>query len=402
MTIKDSDHILLRVAKGGQLDRVIRPMLVNGQTMTDKDLNEKFGRTSGSFFLNLTSRWFDNITIENIKDGSTVSRLAHYTDVTPKRVAAVSERLEALKIKATSINVISDNGHQPAGGELGEEPVVWPDVPPQLTPHPNFVEPKYYRTMKQMVRAGRHIRLAGPPSVGKDTAIKQLAYESGKPLVSLNGSSLRERHMTGARAQDSSGRSYFLPSSFAHAVVFGFWANITEVNAAESDVLLWLNSITEEPFTIVLNGRMYPVHKEFRLFISYNPGALGTRPLPASLSDRFFPIKLDFHNESTLRKVLQANGMPESDLIQDTNSNYIDWTQCLLKYTLKLWDLHSEGKTKYQVTVRRCMDVCELMKSFRDDGIDGFKNAIRSALISAIDNPLDAKEAEKLLRELTC
>lgn len=397
--LQNQDPILLRVARGGPLDRVLRPMLVDGQMSTKEEIVERMGLVDSIYLFGLVSRWFDNLSVEHLRDQNL--RTAHYTDVTPKRAVAVSERLQALK---NHVALAQEPVNQPNGqpAELGEEPVVWPDVPPQIQPHPNFVEPKWYKTMKHMLKAGRHIRLAGPPSVGKDTAIKQAAWEMGKPLVSLNGSSLRERHMTGARAQDASGRSYFLPSQFAAAVVFGWWANITEVNAADQDVLLYLNSITEEPFIINLNGRAYPVHKDFRLFISYNPGALGTRPIPASLADRFFPIKLDFHNETSLRKVLQANGMPEADLVSTGNGDMKDWTACLIRFALKLWETHVNGKMKCQITVRRCMDVTELMKSFRSDGLDGFKSAVRFAIIDAIDNPLDSKEAERILRETTC
>lgn len=403
-TFKEQDQILLRVAKGGQLDRVIRPMLLTGKGSNKDEIKQRMGLADAAYFLNLMSSQFDNLSVEiNRQDGL---RYAHYTDVTPKRVASISERLESLKIHVDQAKVIAgDNGtQQTQAPELGEEPIVWPEVPPQVKPHPQFVEPKYYRTMKSMVRAGRHIRLAGPPSVGKDTAIKQLAFESGKPLVSLNGSSLRERHMTGIRAQDASGRSYFIPSQFAAAVVFGWWCNITEVNAAEQDVLLYLNSITEEPFVLTLNGRAFPVHPDFRLFVSYNPGALGTRPIPASLADRFFPVKLDFHSPASLRKVLQANGMPESDLVQsDSYGNQKDWTTCLVDYIINLYSAHENGKIKYQVTVRRGLDVVKLMEAgFSKDGIDGFKDAVRAAVIDAIDNPLDAKEAERLLKATTC
>lgn len=397
--IENHDPILLRVSRGGTLDRVLRPMLVNGELATDSDLNERFSRKDGAFLLNLVSKWFDNVSVEKVKaedDGDL--RLVHYTDVTPKKVVAVSEKIEsAVAIKAVEPTATGSP-------ELGEEPVVWPDVPPQIQPHPNFVEPKWYKTMKAMLKAGRHIRLMSPPSVGKDTAIKQAAYEAGKPLVSLNGSSLRERHMTGARAQDASGRSYFLPSQFAAAVVHGWWANITEVNAAEQDVLLYLNSITEEPFVITLNGRAYPVHPEFRLFVSYNPGALGTRPIPASLADRFFPIKLQFHTEASLRRVLQANGMPESDLVKlDDYGDMRDWTACLVKFAIATWDARVAGKTKYEITVRRCMDACELMKNgFRENGINGFKDAVEAAIIDGIDNELDAREPRNILKSITC
>lgn len=408
-TLQNHDPILLRVSRGGPLDRVLRPMLVDGQMSTKDEIVDRMGLVDSVYLFGLVSKWFDNISVEHLRDQNL--RTAHYTDVTPKRAIAVSERLDNLKAQRQTvisgelgvIGIDKPQAAQQPAAELGEEPVVWPDVPPQIQPHPNFVEPKWYKTMKHMVKAGRHIRLAGPPSVGKDTAIKQLAWEMGKPLVSLNGSSLRERHMTGVRAQDSSGRSYFLPAQFAAAVVYGWWANITEVNAAEQDVLLYLNSITEEPFVINLNGRAYPVHKDFRLFISYNPGALGTRPIPASLADRFFPIKLEFHTEASLRKVCQANGMPEADLVNSGDyGDMKDWTACLMKFAIKLWETHEAGKMKYQVTVRRCMDTAELMKTFRADGISGFKDAVRAAIIDAIDNPLDAKEAERILRETTC
>lgn len=408
--LRSQDPILLRVARGGPLDRVLRPMLVEGELSSDEQLNERFNRSEGPFFLNLAARWFDNLSVELVKENGKSLRMAHYTDVTPKKAIAVSEklpaleRLENIKVKVSALassQEIAPASEQPT--ELGEEPLVWPDVPPQIQPHPNFVEPKWYKTMKAMLKAGRHIRLAGPPSVGKDTAIKQAAWEMGKPLVNLNGSSLREKHMTGIRAQDVSGRSYFLPSQFAAAVIHGWWANITEVNAADQDVLLYLNSITEEPFTLNLNGRAYPVHKDFRLFISYNPGALGTRPIPASLADRFFPIKLSFHNESSLRKVLEANGMPSQEIVRADSYSEKDWTACLVKYAIALWNEHENGRIKYQVTVRRCVDVCALMSNgLKADGIDGFKDAVKAAIVDAIDNPLDAKEAEKLLKVITC
>jgi hypothetical protein len=397
-TIKDHDQILLRVARGGQLDRVLRPMFTSGEFSTEEVILEQMGRKdkgAARYHVKLLDKWFDNVTVQQ---GTDDDWLVHYTDVKPTRINAVSDKIEL------RVDAMSANGAQQAQptSELGEEPVVWPDVPPQIHPHPNFIEPKWFKTMRAMVNAGRHIRLPGPPSVGKDTAIKQLAYESGKPLVTLNGSSLRERHMTGIRAQDASGRSYFLPSQFAAAVVYGWWANITEVNAADQDVLLYLNSITEEPFMIILNGRAYPVHKDFRLFVSYNPGALGTRPLPASLADRFFPIKLDFHTEATLRKVLEANGMPESDLMNVGNGDMRDWTACLVKYIRDLYTMHEQGHIKYQVTVRRGMDCVELMKAQRTTGMDDFRDAVRASIIGAIDNPLDANKAEALLRSITC
>lgn len=390
--------IMLRVAKNGPLDMVIRPMIKDGVLMSNDALDEAFGRKEGIALLNLINKWFDNVNLISHRDvEGTLVREMTYTDVSPKRVIPVSSRQPG---STTIVQQTTPQATEPT--ELGDDPVVWPDTPPQLQSKPYFVQPSWYSIMRIMVQAGRHIRLMGPPSVGKDTAIKELAIEQGKPLVTLNGSSLRERHMTGVRAQDASGRSYFLPSQFASAIVHGWYGSITEVNAADQDVLLFLNSITEEPYTITLNGKMYPVHPDFRLFISYNPGALGTRPIPSSFADRFFPIRLSFHTPQMLRQILEANGMPESGLIRDYDaSSHKDWTVCLIDYVMALWQRHEDGKLQYQITVRRALDVGTLMLSgMAEQGVAGFKLACRAAIVDAIDNPLNQKEANRILNDL--
>jgi hypothetical protein len=55
-----------------------------------------------------------------------------------------------------------------------------------------------------------------------------------------------------------------------------------------------MNGQLATPYEVQLHGRSFPVHPEFRVVVTYNPGLVGTKPLPPAFKDRFFPIKLAF------------------------------------------------------------------------------------------------------------
>ncbi len=83
----------------------------------------------------------------------------------------------------------------------------WPQAPPMIESIGDvFREPRWFKDMGRMVDAGRHISLAGPPGVGKDTAVQELAAREGKILVTIGGDAgFRRRDLVGSQ-QISSGR----------------------------------------------------------------------------------------------------------------------------------------------------------------------------------------------------
>jgi len=209
----------------------------------------------------------------------------------------------------------------------------------------------------------------------------------GKVLVTVSGDAgFRRKDLVGS-LQIANGRSFFEVAEYAAAVVNGWWALVTEVNAADADALLFMNSQMAPPYVINIAGKAYPVHPNFRLFVSYNPGLVGTKPLPQSFKDRFFSIQVPFFTEARLRSLLVANGAPED----------IVWVEEIVQFGMLMWKAHERGQMRYQVTSRRLMDAVELMKC---DIVTSTIEAINLAVISAIDSPVEAQTARQLLNNV--
>ena len=166
----------------------------------------------------------------------------------------------------------------------------------------------------------------------------------------------------------------------------GWWVLLTEVNAADADALMFINTQLAPPYVISIGGRAYPVHPDFRLFVSYNPGLVGTKPLPQSFKDRFFSIKVPFFSKAQLRNILVAHGMDDNAV----------WCESVLEYGLRMWDAHERGQMRYQITSRRLMDAVVLMN------LDGFtiKEAMSMAVIDSIDSPVEANVAKQILNSI--
>lgn len=263
--------------------------------------------------------------------------------------------------------------------------LIWPDAPVCCDVITNFDEPTYYQEIKIMVQLGSHIALEGPPSVGKDTAVEQLAAEMSQPLVTIGGDGgFRTSDLKGTQ-QLINGTTYFEVGDYVAAAVNGWWVLITEVNAADPSALMYINRQLAAPYVVNLNGRSFPVHPNFRLFVSYNHGLVGTKPLPQSFKDRFFSVKIPFFTHNALHKRLIAMGMP------DTNE-YATVTV----FGMAMWAAYESGLMRYQVTTRRLIDAVKLIK------VGGYdvKKALRAAVLNSIDSPIEYKAAEQVLNNL--
>ena len=243
-----------------------------------------------------------------------------------------------------------------------------------------FRKPPYYDIMGQIVDSGRHISIEGPPGIGKSTAFEQLAAERGKPLVNIGSDAgLRKRDLVGT-IELANGHTFIMAAEYAAAVIHGWWVKIDELNGADPDALLFLNGQLAPPYAVQIGGRSYPVHDDFRLCVTYNAGLVGTKPLPESLKDRFFPFKEDFPTLHRLKLMLISNGMPE-------DAYYADW---LAWYANSAWEAHLEGRMRYQLSTRRLYDAVMLIEHMDVEP----DKAIRMAVINMIDNPLEKEALE--------
>ena len=271
------------------------------------------------------------------------------------------------------------------GSEELEAPVKFPTQPLPGKANPNYVTPGWYKRMEAALEAGKHVAIAGPPGGGKSTGPEQYFIRKGQPFVQVNGDGgFRRRDMEGS-VEVQNGRTFFRVAELAAAAVNGWGCILNEVNAADADALLYINGLLEVPFVVNIHGKSYPVHKDFRLVVTYNPGLVGTKPLPPAFKDRFFPIKLDFPPKAFIQKMIVAvTGI-------DASTAYLPR---LLKYADDCWSLHVKGNLRYQISPRRLFDVVFLMET---KAVDTVEDAIKQAVVDAVDSAADAQMLIKLI-----
>ena len=366
--------LTLRVRQNSEMDRLIRAFMDHGGPLSTDELKEIGGLSRSAWLASKMDNWFDNVRVVRTHDDDKSIALS-YQDIQPRPVAIAQEVVSSVEITVPQEDA-------PTASDIR-----WPQAPPIIVGlGDKFREPSWFKTMKMMVDAGRHIALAGPPGVGKDTAVQELAAREGRILVTVGGDAgFRRRDLVGT-TQISKGSSFLDVAEYATAVVSGWWVLLTEVNAADADALMFINTQLAPPYVISIGGRAYPVHPDFRLFVSYNPGLVGTKPLPQSFKDRFFSIKVPFFSKAQLRNILVAHGMDDNAV----------WCESVLEYGLRMWDAHERGQMRYQITSRRLMDAVVLMN------LDGFtiKEAMSMAVIDSIDSPVEANVAKQILNSI--
>jgi len=245
------------------------------------------------------------------------------------------------------------------------------------TPADGFVEPDYYPLLTDMVDEARHIQLMGPPGVGKSFVVEHLAKKRKKKLFNLNcDCKITRAHLEGTK-ELRKGDTFFKRSGFAEAVVSGGWAKLDELNSAEPDAIISLNGVIANPRIINLDGEQFPVHKDFRLFVTYNPGLTGTKSLPESLEDRLFPIVVPHPTREKLEPILAVNGVRPS------------YCRPLGALAVALWKKAEERAIRYELSVRRLIEAGVLLgKGY------SWNESIRYAVMPFVKNPNDRKIVE--------
>jgi hypothetical protein len=374
----------LRLKPDSPLTRAIEALGEAGDEGLPKSaIAEVFGEKGGDAFIRKVAGHTDNLVTKcNFwSEGESVTS-ARYVDVNPPAAHVTVDKVDLA------------GAAMPQGGPPEATRIVWCDAPPLIDPMENFDKPTWYDRMRVMTKRGKHTSLQGPPGVGKDTAVQQLAALEKQPLVTLGGEGSFQKWDLAGQAEIAHGTSFWESAEYATAVVKGYWVLLTEINAAYPDALMFINPQLAPPNVINIKGRAYPVHKNFRLFVSYNYGLAGTQPPPASLKDRFFPIKMGFFTGPQLRKRLECWRLPSNELEYESYA----WGQTIVNFGLSMWAKHEQGGLAYQITTRRLIDAIDLMLE-PDLNYDGdVKRALRHAVLEAIDNPHEAQTAADVLR----
>lgn len=377
--IKQEDQFLLRVKRNSDLDRAMRLLAGADCPLPISDVNAAGGKAHTYPVLRILARSVDNIHVEHNANREASMR---YVDVNPGVPVAVGHDIVGVSAAVPELSDVF--GRLPELAQPQMQDVKWPQAPPMIESIEDmYRQPAWFNTMKTMVEHGRHIALVGPPGVGKDTAVQELAAREGRILVTIGGDGgFRRRDLVG-NLQIASGKSFFEVAEYAAAVVNGWWVLLTEVNAADADALLFINAQLAAPYIVTVAGKAYAVHPEFRLFVSYNAGLVGTKPLPQAFKDRFFSIQVPFFNESQLNSILIAHGAPDNEVTTEIS-----------KFGVELWKLHERGQVRYQVTSRRLMDAVTLLQA---DVASSTAEALELAVIAAIDSPVEQNVVKQVL-----
>lgn len=368
-----------RLKPGTDVERALNAVIDDGVVL-QKDLQALGFSQDTTWTVWALARNSDNFSISRTG--------ANYVDVIPNTV------VQSQVIKADSVS--GAGGQQPIDNQQSVEQIRFPGVPLIKDPMSNFRKPAWYESMRMAVKAGKHISLSGPPGIGKSTAVEQLAAEEHMPLVHVGADAgLRRRDLTG-NTELINGHTSFMVAEYAAAAVNGWWAIVDEANAAEPDAVMFMNGQIAPPYAINFYGKAAPVHPNFRLFITYNHGLVGTKPLPDSFKDRFFPIKLSFPTDLQLRALLVANGMPE-DGNTSAGHSWSTTALAIIKFARMTWEAYEAGRMRYQITPRRLMDAVFLIKSWDNSSTDKVADALDQAVISAVDNTAEVKQLQSIL-----
>ncbi len=150
-----------------------------------------------------------------------------------------------------------------------------------------------YNYIKKVVESGLQVLLTGEAGTGKTTIAKQLATDLGVPFSSL---SMTKQTSVNAIIGFISINGEYIPSQFRQAVDEGHLFLLDELDAADPNVLLILNTL--ENGYIAFPDGIREVHPDFRLIATSNPqGAhqiyTGRSKLDFSTIDRYFTIELE-------------------------------------------------------------------------------------------------------------
>ena len=365
---------VLRVKRNSELDTLLQYAEENTHPITAQAVAEITGKKSVHWLAKQVANQCDNLSVQ-IQRGEEDQPL----DIDYTQTVGVSAYVQNTTPTESAAPMLDEPQDL-------EQRLVFTDAPPGIEPMENFVTPQWQDTMRKMVLKGKHVALSSMPGTGKDTSVLQLAAEQSKIMVTLGADSgLRKRDLVGS-VQIANGQSFFQVAEPAMAMVQGWWLLISEVNSADPDALMLLNSVLAPPNVINIGGRMYPVHPDFRLFITYNPGLVGTKPLPPSFKDRFFSIKIKPLSPQRMASILKANGAEDMDPFE---------LEQVVLFGKVMTDAQDRGALRYQITTRRLMDACILLELG-----ESLQDALSDAVIGAIDSPIEAKTAHGVLREI--
>lgn len=171
---------------------------------------------------------------------------------------------------------------------------------------------KKYAYILDIVKAGMPVLLEGEAGTGKSTIAMQIAEDTGTTFYSI---SCTKQMSVNALLGFISINGVYIPTQFRYAFENGGIFLLDEIDAADPNVLLTLNTV-ENGFIAFPDG-IVKKHNDFRLIATANPSNehsvyTGRSKLDFSTLDRFFCITLE--RDSSLELALTSE-----DIVDNVN-----------------------------------------------------------------------------------
>lgn len=206
----------------------------------------------------------------------------------------------------------------------------------------------------QIMKVGgpRLVFLYGVAGTGKNVFAQFLAARMGSPLLEMQMDMGTERSdLIGTMVPNpdvaEDGNMYkFLEEALTIAAKYGLMLAIHEGNYAIPQVASLLNSFTDGSKFFKLNGEFVPIHENFVLIITLNPGYRGTFPFNPALVSRGLYVPTETPSSETMLKWLTKS---ESDRTPIEAGVYREPVMPIDKFPAKAFDLlHSIGVHYYK------------------------------------------------------
>ncbi len=216
----------------------------------------------------------------------TISRLAASTDIGASEISA-----ELRKMKAEGVvDTVGRTGWVilQRNINLDENPLIPSGI--VYLDHSGLVS-----KLRKCYNMKLNVIIIGPAGVGKTVALMKLAEIEGVPIHTTNFSiRTREHHFMGRLDTNPDGTIYFKHGPLVRAMVDGGIFYGDEINCAESDALVKLDSALDFRRAVEIEGEFIRAHDKFWSCASINPLDRyhpGTKELPGQLLSRF-PVRI--------------------------------------------------------------------------------------------------------------
>nr|MBL8410703.1 CbbQ/NirQ/NorQ/GpvN family protein [Dechloromonas sp.] len=146
------------------------------------------------------------------------------------------------------------------------------------------------------------VMLKGPTGCGKSRFVEYMAWQLGKPLISVAcNEDMTAADLVGRYLLDANGTRW-QDGPLTLAARLGAICYLDEIVEARQDTLVVIHPLTDHRRTLPLDkkGEQVAAHPDFQLVISYNPGYQSLmKDLKQSTKQRFTAFQFDYPDAAT-------------------------------------------------------------------------------------------------------